>query len=90
MELKTRVQLVMMSRSSWYLVCDLILPVAKNPKTHVETLTMASTDIGFKNAIKLFSQLANMSNITNISIKHANDAGIMIIDSGKKCKPCEL
>ena len=83
MKLKTRVQLVMMSRSSWYLIHGLILPVAKNPKTHVETLTMASTDIGFKNAIKLFSQLANMIKITNMSIKCANNARIDVIDFKK-------
>ena len=90
MKLKTRVPLVMMSLSSWYLIHGLILPVAKNPKMHVETLTMASTDIGFKNAIKLFSQLANMSKITNMSIKCANNAGITIIDFEKVGEPYEL
>ena len=83
MELKTRVQPVMMSRSSQYPACDLILPVTKNPKTHMETLTMESTNIGFKNAIKLFSQLANMIKITNISLKYANYAGNLIIDLEK-------
>ena len=51
---------------------------------------MTYTRTGFKNTIKLSSQLANMSKITNMSIKRANDAGIMVIDSGKNCKPCEL
>ena len=55
MELKTTVQPVMMSRSSQYPNCGLIFPVAKNPKMYMETLTMASADIGLKNAIKLFS-----------------------------------
>ena len=40
---------------------------------------MASTDIGFKNEIKLFSQLANMIRITNMSIKYANNVGIDVI-----------
>ena len=83
MELKNRVQPVMMSRSSQYPACNLIFPVAKNPKTHMETLTMASTDIGFKNAIKLFSQLANMIKITNMSIKCANNSRIDVIDFKK-------
>ena len=44
---------------------------------------MASTDIGFKNAIKLFSQLANMIKITNMPIKCVNNAGIDVIDFKK-------
>ena len=67
MDLKAMVQLVMVSRSSWHLVHGLIFPVCENPKTHVETLTMASIDIGFKNAIKPFSQLENMSKIIDIN-----------------------
>ena len=51
---------------------------------------MEDTRIGFKNTIKLYSHVANISNITNISIKRANDAGIRVIDFEKKCKPCEL
>ena len=89
MDLKAMVQLVMVSRSSWHLVHGLIFPVCENRRTYVETLTMASIDIGFKNASKPFNQLANMSKITDISIKHAKDAGIMIIVSEKICKPCD-
>ena len=45
---------------------------------------MADTRIGLKNTIKLYSHVANISNITNISIKRANDAGIRVIDFEKK------
>ena len=90
MKLETRIQLVLMSQSSWYLVHGLILPVCKNPKTHIENLAMADLDIGIKNTIESYSHVANISNITNIPIKHANDAGITVISFEKKCKPCEL
>ena len=46
----------------------------------METLTLADACKGFKNAIKLFSQLANMMTNTNITINNANDANIMIIE----------
>ena len=66
MELTTMFRPVMMSRSSQYPSYGLIFPVAKSPKLHTQTLTMAKARIGSKNAIKSFSQFANMMRITNI------------------------
>ena len=51
---------------------------------------MADTRTSLKNTIKLSSQLANMSKITNMSIKHANNEGTMVIDSEKNCKLSKL
>ena len=49
MKLKTRIQLVLMPRSSWWVVLGLILPVDKNPKMQGQTLIMAVMDIRIKN-----------------------------------------
>ena len=45
---------------------------------------------GFKNAIKWFSQLANMMTNTNITIKSANDERIVIIELKKYAKRYEV
>ena len=44
---------------------------------------MAIAHIYVKTSIKLFSELANMSKITNMSIKWANNTGITVIDFEK-------
>ena len=51
---------------------------------------MAKAHIGVKNSIESCSQLANISNITNIPINHANDARNTVIDFEKKSKLSEL
>ena len=53
----------------------------------MKTLIMAVAYIGVKNSIKSSSQVANMSMITNISLKYANDAGNSVIDLEKISKP---
>ena len=50
---------------------------------------MAKARICVKNTIKSSSQVANISMITNISLKYANDAGNSIIDLEKISKPWE-
>ena len=90
MNLKTRIQLVLMPRSSRFPVRSLILPVDKNPKRNTKTLAMANAYTGIKNSIKSVSQVAKISTLINISIKDANDAGITVIDFEKRSKLCEL
>ena len=50
---------------------------------------MANAYIGIKNSIKPFNHVANISMITNISFKCANDTRIDVIDFGKENKLCE-
>ena len=73
----------MMSRSSWYLIRGLILPVDKNPKTNMKTLAMAIVSTCAKTSIKPNQHVANMITNINIPFKHVYDARIMVIGFGK-------